>query len=139
MHQALRMNGREPGGNALQQRNEPLRCRSALARQVRDRVVREDGEHDLPVVQLRAAQDIGVVKAALQIGTVQEARALFVGRKQLRSQDLEDTVGAVVAIAREPDLRGAAVAQPAQQRVPSGEDLPACQSHARHGAGLRAS
>jgi hypothetical protein len=41
-----------------------------------------------------------VVKAALQIGTAQEARALFVGRKQLRSQDLEDTVGAVVAIAR---------------------------------------
>ena len=70
-----------------------------------------------------------MVDPALQIGTMQEARALFVRRKQLRSQDLEDAVGAVVAIAREPDLRGAAVAQPAQQRVPSGEDLPACQSH----------
>ena len=136
---ALRMYGREAGGNTIQQRNEPQRRRSALARQVRDRIVREDGEHDLPVVQLRAAQDVGMVDPALQIGTMQEARTLFGRRKQLRSQDLEDAVGAVVAVAREPDLRGAAVAQPAQQRVPGGEDLPACQSHCRHGQGLRAS
>ena len=84
-------------------------------------------------MQLHAAQDVGVVNRALQIGAMHEARAFFGRRKQLRPQDLEDAVGAVFAVAREPDFRGAAVAQPAQQRVPSGEDLPACQSHARHG------
>ena len=108
-----------------------------MARQVRDRIVREDGEHGLPVVQLRAAQDVGVVDRALQIRAMQEARALFVRRKQLRPQDLEDTVGAVFAVARKPDLRGAAVAQPAQQRVPGGENLPACQTSCQTCAGTQ--